>query len=1042
MRSIIAFALKNRLLVLALTGLLIGVGVWSMLRLPIDAVPDVTNVQVQINTDAPGLSPLEVERQITLPVELAMFGLPELEEIRSLSKFGLSQVTVIFKEGTDIYFARQQVQERLQEAREEIPDDFGTPAMAPISSGLGEIFQYTIEGAADATELRTLQDWVVAPQLRSVAGVAEVNSFGGYQKQYQVLVRPEALVQYGLTLDQVLGAVAANNQNAGGGYITRGSEQLIVRGVGQVQDLDQIRNIVVTSRGGTPVRVGDVADVAIGHTIRQGAVTHNGRGEVVTGIVMMRMGANSRTVVDAVKEKVAAASASLPEGISLIPFYDRTDLVDRTIRTVQKNLIEGAILVIAVLFLLLGNIRAALIVALAIPLSMLFAFSLMLKAGIAGSLMSLGAIDFGLVVDGSVVMVENSMRHLAEHDDEKKGFLRTVLDSCAEVARPILFGVGIIITVYLPVLTLEGVEGKMFRPMAATVVFALAGSLILTFLLTPVLTSLFLRGKVKDKEVWLMKQAKRIYRPALEWALANGRKVVIGAGTLLVAALMAVPFLGSEFIPQLDEGSFALQILRLPSVSLEESVRQSTMVEQRLLAAFPNELEDIVSKTGRAEIATDPMGVNISDVIVTLKPQKQWTKARSKAELEEAMAEELEKIPGMVFGFSQPIELRVNELIAGVRSDLAIKIFGDDLEVLEELAAQTVAATSRLPGATGFKAQQLSGLPQLQVTVRPEQLARYGINAADVMRTVEAIGGVQASTVLEGQRRFALTVRFPEAARQNVETIAALLVSAPGGERVPLGQLARIEEVQGPADISHENGSRLVIVEGNVRGRDMGSFVGDVEALFENGTIEMPPGYRVDFGGQFENLERGTRHLMLVVPVSLALIFLLLFATFNSLRHAALVFTGIPLAAVGGIFALLLRGMPFSISAGVGFIALFGVAVLNGLVMVSYINDMRRQGHPLEQAVREGGMTRLRPVLMTALVAALGFVPMALSHGAGAEVQRPLATVVIGGLITATLLTLLVLPVLYRWFERGRELPMIGIGEELEMLEAVEPVRV
>ena len=1022
MRSVIAFALKNRLLVLALTGLLIGVGIWSMLRLPIDAVPDVTNVQVQVNTNAPALSPLEVERQITLPVELAMFGLPELEQIRSLSKFGLSQVTVIFKEGTDIYFARQQVQERLQSAREEIPEGFGTPEMGPISTGLGEIFQYTIEAKAgsgiDATELRTLQDWVVAQQLRAVPGVAEVNSFGGFQKQYQVLIRPDALVQYGLTLDQVFQAVQANNVNAGGGYIRKGAEQLIVRGVGQVQDLAQIRAIVVASQGGTPVRVGDIADVEIGHTIRQGAVSKDGRGEVVTGIVMMRVGENSRTVVDAVKERFDAVRASLPEGVELDDFYDRTELVERTIATVEKNLIEGAILVVAVLFLLLGNLRAALIVALAIPLSMLFAFSAMLKAGIAGSLMSLGAIDFGLVVDGSVVMVENSMRHLSERDKDSKGFLRTVLDSCAEVARPVLFGVGIIVVVYLPILTLQGVEGKLFRPMALTVVFALIGSLVLTFLLTPVMIALFMRGKVEEKDVWLMRRAKRVYRPALEWTLGHGKRVLAGAALAFGAAVAVFPLLGSEFIPQLDEGSFAIQVLRLPSISLEESIRQTTIMERRLMEEFPDEIRDVVAKTGRAEIATDPMGVNISDVFVMLEPAKAWTKAADKADLEAKMAAVLDAIPGMVYSFSQPIELRVNELVAGVRSDLAVKIYGDDLDVLKEKADAAVAAISRLEGATGFKAQQLSGLPQLQISVLPDQLARYGINAAEVMQTVEAIGGVEATTVLEGQRRFALTLRFPEPARLNQAAVANLLVSAPGGERIPIGQLARIEEIQGPADLSHENGSRLVIVEGNVRGRDMGSFVTDVQALFTNGTIELPTGYRVDFGGQFENLQRGTRRLMLVVPVSLLLIFLLLFATFDSLRQAALVFTGIPLATVGGVFALLLRGMPFSISAGVGFIALFGIAVLNGVVMVSYINDLRQQGRPLDVAVREGGMTRLRPVLMTALVAALGFIPMAISSGAGAEVQRPLATVVIGGLITATLLTLLVLPLLYLRFER------------------------
>ncbi|GMV09876.1 MAG: hypothetical protein AMXMBFR55_16100 [Gemmatimonadota bacterium] len=1021
MTSLIAFVLKQRLLVLALVALLIGVGVWSAMRLPIDAVPDVTNVQVQINTNAAALSPLEVERQITLPVELAMFGLPELEEIRAISKFGLSQVTVVFKEGTDIYFARQQVQERLQQAREQIPERIGRPEMGPISSGLGEIFQYTVSArdttGLDPTELRTLQDWVVAPQLRGVPGVAEVNAFGGFEKQYQVLVRPEALIQYDLTLTQVLDAVAANNENAGGGYITQGAEQLVIRGVGQVQSLEQIEGIVVASRNGTPVRVGDLADVVIGSTIRQGAVTQNGTGEVVTGIVLMRLGSNSRTVVNAVKERFATAAKSLPPGIELRAFYDRTELVDRTIRTVEKNLVEGAVLVVVILFLLLGNLRAAFIVALAIPLSMLFAVSLMVKAGIAGSLMSLGAIDFGLVVDGSVVMVENSMRRLG-HRRSGEGFVATVLAACSEVARPILFGVGIIIVVYLPILTLEGVEGKMFKPMALTVVFALVGSLLLTFLLTPVLISLLLKGKVEEKDVWLVRKAKAIYEPALEWTLANMRKVLVGSAVAVALAVGLAPFLGSEFIPRLDEGSFALQVLRLPSVSLEESVRQTTQLETVLLEAFPDEIEDVVAKTGRPEIATDPMGVNISDIFVLLKPHDGWSKAESKGELEEKMSAVLSKIPGLVFSFSQPIELRVNELIAGVRSDLAIKVYGDDLSQLSTIADQVVAEVSKLDGATGFKAQQLEGLPQLQVTVVPEQLSRYGINSADVMQVVEAIGGVQASEVLEGQRRFALTVRFPANVRRDPSTIAGILVSAPNGQRVPLGTLARVETVNGPAEISHENGSRLVIIEGNVRGRDIGSFVGDVRALFEAGTITLPAGYRPEFGGQFENLERASRRLTLVVPLSLLLIFVLLFATFNSLRQAALVFSGIPLATVGGVIALFLRGMPFSISAGVGFIALFGIAVLNGVVLVSYMNELRMHGVPLERAIREGGMTRLRPVLMTALVASFGFIPMAVSTGAGAEVQQPLATVVIGGLVTSTLLTLLVLPLLYLLFER------------------------
>jgi cobalt-zinc-cadmium resistance protein CzcA len=1018
MRRVLGFVLEQRLLVLALTGLLVGVGVWSALRLPIDAIPDVTNVQVQINTNAPALSPLEVERQITLPVEIAMAGLPDVEQVRSLSKFGLSQVTVVFQDHVNLYFARQLVLERLQEAREQIPPGLGTPEMGPISTGLGEIFQYSVEGRGrDLTDLRTIQDWIVKPQLRSVPGVAEVNSFGGHEKQYHVLVRPEALIKYNVSLRQVFEALAANNVNKGGGYIVKAAEQFVIRGVGQVQTVAQIQNIVVASADGVPVKIRDLAEVTVGGAIRQGAVTKDGEGEAVTGIVMMLVGTNSRTVVNDVKARVAQVARSLPEGVTLKPFYDRTDLVSRTIRTVETNLAEGAALVIAVLFLLLGNIRAAIIVALSIPLSMLFAVSLMVKMGIAGSLMSLGAIDFGLIVDGSVVMVENTLRRLAERTGTA-GLAHTILESCAEVGRPILFGVGIIIVVYLPILTLQGIEGKLFTPMAATVVLALVGSLLLTFTLTPVLSALLLRGRIQEREVFLVRGLKRLYAQALGWCLRQRQVVLAGAGLAVVAGGLAVPWLGAEFIPRLDEGALAIQVLRLPSVSLEESIHQATLVERRLREAFPDEVQTVVSKTGRPEIATDPMGVNISDVIVMLKPPAQWKRATTKAELEEKMTRVAHRLPGLAYGFSQPIELRVNELIAGVRSDLAVKIFGDDLDVLKTKADEVVAAVSRIAGASEFKAQQVSGLPVLQILVEPDRIARYGINAADVMAVVETLGGVEATQILEGQRRFPLVLKFPDGVRGERDSIARLLVSAPGGERVPLGSLARIEEVEGPAEISHENGSRLIIVEGNVRGRDIAGFVGDVRALFDSRRIELPPGYRVDFGGQFENLERARTRLLVVVPLSLFLIFLLLFSTFNSMKQALLVFTGIPLGAVGGVFALLARGMPFSISAAIGFIALFGVAVLNGVVMVSYINTLRREGRRLADAVRDGALVRLRPVMTTALVASLGFVPMALSSGAGAEVQRPLATVVIGGLISSTALTLLVLPVLYFIFER------------------------
>jgi len=1017
---ILAFSLEQRLLVLALTALLVMVGLWSAVHLPIDAVPDVTNVQVQINTNAPALSPVETERQITFPIEVAMSGLPDVEEVRSLSKFGLSQVTVVFRDHVNIYFARQLVQERLQSAREEIPPDLGSPEMGPISTGLGEIFQYTIESPQlDHTELRTLQDWMVRPKLRTVPGVAEVNSFGGFEKQYQVLVRPDALIKHDLTLRQVFAAIAANNVNKGGGYIVKAAEQFVVRGVGQVQNADQIRNIVLASHDGVPVRVEDVAEVRIGPAIRQGAVTKDGQGEAVTGIVMMLMGANSRVVVDDVKARFAAVEKSLPEGVKLKPFYDRTELVKRTIHTVETNLFEGALLVIAVLFFLLGNIRAAIIVALAIPLSMLFAISCMVKFGIAGSLMSLGAIDFGLIVDSSVIMVENVVRHLGHASAQGRSRVAVVLEAAVEVRKPTMFGELIIMVVYLPILTLEGIEGKLFRPMALTVVFALLGSLVLSLTVMPVLTSLLLRGKISEKESFLIRWAKHFYEPALDWCLGHKKPVLTMVAGTLLATVLAIPFMGSEFIPRLDEGAIAVQLLRLPSVSLEEANEQSTLVEKLLLEKFPDEILTVVSKTGRAEIATDPMGVNISDTFIMLKPHEGWKRAKTKAELEAEIAKEVHRIPGLAYGFSQPIELRVNELIAGVRSDIAIKIYGDDMEVLRHAAESTVAAVSKLRGASAFKAQQVTGLPVLQVVVEPDEIARYGINAADVMEVVEALGGLEVTEVLEGQRRFPLVLKFPDAVRQDKEAIANLLVSAPGGERVPLGSLARIEEIEGPAEISHENGSRLIIVEGNVRGRDIASFVEDARQIFDEGQVKLPTGCWVEFGGQFENLERARTRLFIVVPLSLFLIFVLLFTTLGSVRQALLVFSGVPLATVGGVFALLLRDMHFSISAGVGFIALFGVAVLNGLVMVSYINKLRQEGHPLEASVREGALVRLRPVLMTALVASLGFIPMAVSTGSGAEVQRPLATVVIGGLISSTLLTLLVLPLLYRLFERG-----------------------
>ena len=1016
-RKVLSFVLQQRLIVVALVGLLIGGGIWSAIRLPIDAVPDVTNVQVQINTASPALSPLEIERQITTPVELAMGGLPGLEEVRSVSKFGLSQVTVIFHDDVNIYFARQVAQERLQQARENIAPGLGNPEMGPISTGLGEVLQYYIDAPRmSLIDQRTLQDWVVKPQLKTVPGVADVNSFGGYERQYQVIVRPEALLKYDLTLRKIFEAIAENNVSAGGGYILKGSEQYTIRGLGRVQSVDEIRNIFLATKDGVAVRIQDVADVQIGGAIRQGAVSKDGKGEIVSGITMMLVGSNSRTVVQQAKERLTEIGRTLPAGVQLKLFYDREELVNRTIQTVKKNLFEGGLLVVVILFLLLGNTRAAIIVALAIPLSMLFAVSMMVKFGIAGSLMSLGAIDFGLIVDGSVVMVENTVRRLSV-DGQNVNFLTTIREGCAEVARPIIFGVGIIIIVYLPILTLEGVEGKLFRPMALTVVFALLGSLLMTITATPVLMSFMLKHEGEKREVFLIRKAKAVYEPVLNWCLTNSLIVLAAASLIVIATSLLIPLLGSEFVPRLDEGAIAIGILRLPSVSLPESISQAGMLEKTLIEKFPNEISTVVSKTGRAEIATDPMGPEMSDVFVQLKPREQWKRAHTKAELERAVAEECRRIPGLNFTFSQPIELRVNELVAGVRSDLAIRLYGDDLDTLRRKADETLAAVQQIPGASDFKVQQISGLPSLEIVVDQSKIARYGINSGEVMQMVEAVSGLETSTILEGQRRFELVIKLPENATRDRQTISNLIVTGPHGERVPLGTIATIRESEGPAEISHLNSSRLIVVEGNVRGRDIGSFVSDLHKLFGS-KILLPPGYRPEFGGQFENLERARTRLFIVVPLALFLILLLLFTTFNSLRHALLVFTGVPLAAVGGVLSLLLRGMPFSISAGVGFIALFGVAVLNGLVMVSYINSRKAEGAAVRQAVLEGAMTRLRPVLMTALVASLGFIPMAVSTGSGGEVQRPLATVVIGGLVSSTILTLLVLPVLYEMFEK------------------------
>ncbi len=1025
--ALIRFSVSQRLLVLLMVVILIGGGVYSLLRLPIDAVPDVTNVQVQVLTAAPSLAPLEIERQITFPVEVAMSGLPDIEEIRSVSKFGLSAVTVVFDDSVDTYFARQLVLERLSQARGQIPENIGSPEMGPISTGLGEIYQYELKAAPgsgyDPTALRTIQDWSVRRQLLGVPGVTEVNSFGGQEKQYQVRLDPARLQAYGLSLRDVLDAVGRNNSNVGGAYIEHGAEQYLLRGIGLVESANDIANIVVkTGKEGVPVYVRDLGEVVEGATVRQGAVTADGQGEIVAGIAMMLKGENSRAVVDRVKERVELVKKTLPKGVELVPFYDRTELVDRTIRTVETNLVEGAILVIVVLILLLGNWRGALLVSTIIPLSMLFAAILMRVFNVSGNLMSLGALDFGLIVDGAVVMVENAVRRRAEaqHEGLKEPPERTILDACLEVGRPVVFAVAIIMIVYLPILSLTGIEGKMFKPMALTVVFALLGSLILSLTFIPAAMTYLLCGHVSEKESFVMRYAKRWYRPALAKVTGNRRTALIAAVALVVVSGAIFPFLGSEFIPRLDEGSLAVQVQQLPSVSLSQSVRTVTEVE-KVLRSFP-EVTKVVSKTGRAEVATDPMSVDFSDLYIELKPPSEWKGVSTKAELVEKMSKALEdKVPNGSFSFSQPIELRVAELISGVRSDIAIKLFGDDLDTLKKKADEIARIVSRVPGAEDVKVEAVSGLPQLQIKPDRAAIARYGLNVEDVNNLVESVvAGKDAGLVYEGEQRFNLAVRLLDESSRDVGTIKNLLVPAPNGVRVPLSQVADVSITEGPAQISREDTRRRIVVELNVRGRDIGSFVKEAQALIEEG-VQLPAGYYTTWGGQFENLERATARLLIVVPLALFLIFVLLFTTFNSARQAVLIYTGIPFAVVGGVLALALRGMPFSISAGVGFIALFGVAVLNGVVMVSYIDHLREEGRSVADAVREGAETRLRPVLMTALVASLGFIPMALATSAGAEVQRPLATVVIGGLITSTLLTLLILPMLYGWFERDEE---------------------
>lgn len=1047
---LIAVSLQQRWLVLLLALGAVALGAWNFQRLPIDAVPDITNVQVQINTRAPGYSPLETEQRITFPVETAMGGLPKLDYTRSLSRYGLSQVTVVFKDGTDIYFARQLVGERIQQVKDQLPAGVEV-AMGPVSTGLGEIFMYTVEAKAGAktqgghdyslTDLRTVQDWIIKPQLRNVPGVVEINTIGGFERQFHVLPDPGKLMAYRLGFRDVMTALAANNANVGAGYIERNGEQYLVRSPGQVGNLSEIQDIVIGSRGSNPVRIRDVAAVTEGRDLRTGAATRDGE-ETVLGTAMLLIGENSRTVARRVAARLADIAKSLPDGVVTRTVYDRTDLVEATIRTVENNLLEGATLVVAVLFLILGNIRAALVVACVIPLSMAMTITGMVETKVSANLMSLGAIDFGIIVDGAVIIVENCLRMLAVAQREKGGLLtiserlRAILRGSSEVIKPSLFGTLIIAVVYLPVLTLTGVEGKMFTPMALTVLMALGAAVLFSITFVPAAVAIFVTGRVSEHENLFMRLAKRAYLPLLRFAIDNRLGVAIMAAIIVVASGIAASRMGGEFIPSLDEGDVALASIRIPGTSLTQSLDLQKALEKRI-TQIP-EVKAFFTRIGTAEIATDPMSPAQTDGYIMLKPRAEWPDpGKPKSEVIEAIDKAADDIPGSAYEISQPIQFRVNELISGVRSDVGIKIFGDDLDILQGAAKQVEAAIRGIRGASDVKIEQVSGLPILTVRLDRQALARYGLSVGEVQGIVEiAVGGKSAGKLFEGDRRFDIVVRLPEHLRGNLDAIRAIPIPLPPSEEasapirtalagsplaqmryVPLSSVATVDATPGPNQISRENGKRRIVVTANVRARDLGTFVSEADAAVAE-KVKLPPGYWIGWGGQFEQLVSATKRLTIVVPVALLLVFVLLFMGMGSMADAALVFSGVPLALTGGVAALLLRDIPLSISAGVGFIALSGVAVLNGLVIIAFIERLRSEGRPIVEAVHEGALTRLRPVLMTALVASLGFVPMALATGAGAEVQRPLATVVIGGIISSTVLTLLVLPALYVLFRR------------------------
>jgi len=1013
LKSLVDFMLTYRRLILVLSGLLCIVGLLALWSLPFDAFPDTTPVMVQVNVAAPGWAPEDLERLVAYPLERVLTGLSGLAEVRSVTKYALCQVTVIFDDDVDLYLARQQVSERLLGV--DLPDGVGAPQLGPVSTGLGEIFHYIVfNESTDNTAARTAQDWLLKPQLQAVPGVAEVNSWGGFEKQYVISFSPDRIARSGLSIDGVVETVRDELGNVPGGQITRGGELTIVRGIGVVESIEQIKNIVISSAEGVPITVADIAEVAISHETRRGAVTYNGRGEAVLGLGFMITGENPATTTRRLAERLEEAKAGLPEDIEAVPVYERTDLVDEVLRTVEHNLMFGALLVVAVLFVFLGNIRAGLIVASAIPLSMMFAFDLMSRLGIAGSLMSLGAIDFGLAVDNTVIQVENSVRRLS-HAGDQANRLHVIRDAILEVRKPSLFGELIIIIVYLPLLTLQGVEGKLFRPMALTVVFVLTGSLLLSFTVIPALIGSFLRSGVKEQEPLFLRLLKRVYEPVVGAALRHARKVLAAAAVLVVLGIILFTRLGSEFVPRLSEGTVVVNFVRLAGISLDQSLDYNTRIERDLLEHFPDEIAQVWSRTGTAELSTDPMGLELTDMFITLKPRGQWTRASDQDELVAALDTQLADLPGQNRIFTQPIEMRVNEMIAGIRSDIGIKLFGDDFAILEEKADEIATLVETIDGSADVSVEQLTGQPQLHLSLDRLRMARFGLTADEVLTAIETLGGVTVGDVFEGQRRFDLVVRVDTTVIRGPEDVGRILVRSSTGAVIGLDRVTggRLEE--GPGMITREWSKRRIVIQCNVRGRDIGSFVGEVRDRLA-ADLELPTGYFIRLGGQFENLERARNRLIIVVPITLLLIFGLLYWTYRSARDAVLIFTGVPLAGLGGVVTLAVRDMPFSISAAVGFIALSGIAVLNGLVLVSQIKRLKSEGNDIRNAITMSALTRLRPVVMTALVAAVGFIPMVLSTGAGAEVQHPLASVVVGGIITSTALTLIVLPALYLVF--------------------------